>query len=346
MKRFQNFNNPVALAMRLLASKDRIAKFVLFREAIVAGLVPVDWVMTFFERIWIERMAQEHNLPLILILGGSRSGTTVLYQVLAHSLPVSYLSNLNAIFPRSTITARRLFAKFFREPEHSLENFFGSVRGLNSPNDGFFLWNRWLGYDRGSVNTSIHPTDVAEATAFLDCWGSTFRTPLLNKNNRNLFAVPFFEKATRGRVVYVIIRRDPRYVVQSLIKSRKAIQGTVAKGWGLASKDSNLHHGSLAYVDDICAQVWAVEKMLREVESCIEPKRVISIHYSDLCADPVRVVNLVSTKVFDRPAELQSVSWLSPLKSTDFRYATFEEWNRLTYQLKQLYGESDFGQNK
>ena len=75
----------------MLFSGDRVARFVLFREFFNLASKPIDWLLQPFEKRLLKQTAND-TAPKIFVVGGSRSGTTIVYQTLAHYLPVSYFS--------------------------------------------------------------------------------------------------------------------------------------------------------------------------------------------------------------------------------------------------------------
>jgi hypothetical protein len=154
---YSNFRDPVGLLRRMLASGDRAAYFTLFREALSVVMRPVDALLARSEATLLRTDPGPSDLPVLLVLGGSRSGTTLLYQTLTKCLPVSYFNNLSAAFPQSPITAGTRFNRFLPRQGADFQNYYGSVAGLDGPNDGFHIWNRWLGDDRNSVPEDIAP---------------------------------------------------------------------------------------------------------------------------------------------------------------------------------------------
>src|SRR5680860_340245 len=151
---YGNFKDPLGLVKRMVTSGNRAAHFTLLREAIGILVKPLDWAMVLWENRCLKQ-APKSEFPILLILGASRSGTTLLYQVLTRYLQVSYFSNLSASFPLSPITATKTFAHLFKKPSGEFKNYFGSVSGFNGPNDGFPIWNRWLGTDRNDIPSQL-----------------------------------------------------------------------------------------------------------------------------------------------------------------------------------------------
>lgn len=324
----------------MLASGNRAAYFTLLREGLSVLLTPVDMLLAPLERRRLKKK-ESSDLPLILILGGSRSGTTLLYQTLAQYLPVSYFNNLSASFPRAPITGGKWFNWLVSgsRRKKNFNNYYGSVSGFDGPNDGFHIWNRWLGEDRNAVPDDIPAETLADMQQFLRSWHAAFEKPLLNKNNRNSLCVPLFNRTFPG-AFFVEIRRDPVYVVQSLIQSREAVQGSKYVAWGLASTDSTENDDPLSYVDDICRQVHKVEQGLKAERSLVPPEQYIRITYEDFCSDPAKVLNTISQRVWGKPLTDKELSGLQPFSNTNRQKISDAEFERILTRVAELYGEA------
>lgn len=333
---YNNFKDPVGLALRMIRSGNRAAHFTLFREGLDLALQPLDWCLSFWEKRYVAK-APKVQLPMMLILGGSRSGTTLLYQTLAQYLPVSYFTNLGSGFPRSTLVSTKLFSRFMRKKKvKTFENYYGSIAGFGAPNDGFHLWNNWLGEDRNAVPEKISPEVKKQIRTFFEQWHATFKQPMLNKNNRNSLCVPVFYECVPN-VYFLEIRRNPVFVVQSLIRARQEIQGTKAIGWGLRSHNSDLSEDPLRYIDDICAQVYEVECILDEAKTQVPTDRYLQFKYEDFCANPAGVVQMVSKMVFGRELPQTELKDLLPFKESSTRHVSDEEYERIIHCLNRLY---------
>ncbi|MDX1907260.1 MAG: sulfotransferase [Bacteroidia bacterium] len=335
---YANFKDPIGLLRRMLKSGNSAAYFTILREGLGVAAKPVDALLAGREKRYIEQ-APAAEVPMIFILGGSRSGTTVLYQTLAQYLPVSYFNNLSAPFPRSVITAARLFNRFIRKTKGNFKNYYGSVAGFGGPNDGFHVWNRWLGEDRNAVPEHISEADTRDMQQFFYAWWQAFKKPFLNKNNRNSLCVPLFWN-TFPNSYFIEIRRNPVYVIQSLIQSREAVQGSKYVAWGLGSQDSDPDRDPLGYVDDIARQVYQVEQELEAARACVPDERYINISYQDFCQDPESVVQAVSMRVWGHPVPTDQLTGLKPLNATDKQRLGDEEFQRIQQTVAALYGHT------
>lgn len=335
---YSNFKDPFGLLKRMLASGNRAAYFTLIREGFGVALTPIDMLLAGKERRRIQQ-AKPSDMPMILILGGSRSGTTLLYQTLAQYLPVSYFNNLSVSFSRAPITGGKLFNRFLRKRKGNFNNYYGSVSGFNGPNDGFHIWNRWLGEDRNSVPENIGAEKTEEMKRFFDAWAEAFGQPFLNKNNRNSLCVKLFTE-TFPNMYFVEIRRDPVYVTQSLIQSREAVQGSKYVAWGLGSQDSDPSQNPLGYVDDICAQVHQVEQELDEGKGLVDPDKYIQVRYETFCENPQSVVQAVSKQIWGNELPESELTGLEPFKATNRQKISDEEFERIQACVASLYSNA------
>ncbi|GAB4416558.1 MAG: hypothetical protein OHK0039_26020 [Bacteroidia bacterium] len=334
---YSNFKDPVGLLKRMLASGNKAAYFTLVREGMGVVMKPVDALLRGAERRRIAR-SQPSDLPLILILGGSRSGTTLLYQTLVQYLPVSYLNNLSVSFPNAPITGGRLFNRLLRRGRKDFKNYYGSVSGFSGPNDGFHIWNRWLGEDRNAVPAEIPAEQVEDMQRFFDAWHEAFGKPFLNKNNRNSLCVDLFNRSFQ-QVVFIEIRRNPIYVIQSLIQSREVVQGSKYVAWGLASEDSDPDRDPLGYVDDIAQQVHTVEAELDVARGGVDPARYLRIWYEDFCEDPAAVVQQVYRQFWGDELPAAQFADLKPFRNTNVQRLEDAEFGRILAAVARLYGE-------
>lgn len=311
-----NFRDPMGLVWRMLRSGDTAARSALRREAGALACSPVDRMLGRLEKRLVAGGKRAQH-PLVLVVGPPRSGTTVVYQVLARHLPVSYFSNLGALFPRSPLAATKLFSRLSAASREDFRNYFGNTAGLGGPNDGFHIWNRWLGEDRYRTRQQLDAWQVYEMRRYFDAWRTTFARPLLNKNNRNADCVSLLATVF-DEVLFIRVRRDPIFVTQSLLLAREHIQGDRRVGWGLRSRDADAADDPLACIDDVCEQVGSIEAKLDADEARVGPERFITIDYEDFCESPSRHVLRVAERLGMSRTDLsRTADKIAPLGCTN-----------------------------
>jgi hypothetical protein len=284
---YTNFREPLGLLLRMMRSRDRAAWFALQMAVFRLLFLPIDIAWEGLERKRM-RDAEPSSLPILLIIGAPRSGTTLLYQTLARFLPVSYFNNFSALFARAPLTASLKLSHFNKQKKQKsadYHSYYGNTSGWNAPNDGFHVWNRWLGVDRYDVPQQLDREKQRDMQRFFNAWFASFQQPLLNKNNRNTACVPLLA-AVLPNVFFIEVRREPVFVVQSLLQAREHIQGSKALGWGLGSTTIAPNASMSEYVAEVCAQVFHIDQMLRRGKLHVAPEHFISITYEDFCRAP------------------------------------------------------------
>lgn len=290
-----NFKNPVGLLFRMLMSGRRAAYSALAHEALRLASRPLNYLLTGRERR-LRQATCGAAAPVILVVGAPRSGTTLVYQTLAHYLDTTYFSNLTSLFPDAPLAGTRMFRWLPHRQSADFQNFYGQTAGLNGPNDGFTIWNQWLGADRYVPRTDLSEDEERAMANFFTAWCSTFGKPFLNKNNRNTGCLDLLCRVI-PQSSFVVVRRNPLLVAQSLINARLQVQGDKSVGWGLHSQSSKTTADPLAYVDDVCDQVLQIEEELDEQLKSIPPNRIVEFTYEGFCEEPEATLRWIVSRI-------------------------------------------------
>ena len=234
------------------------------------------------------------RLPTVHVIGAPRSGTTLLFQVLASGLDIAYVSNLAAAFWRAPVTGMRLARKLGidRLDSSSFDSAFGRTRGAAEPHEFGYFWNHHLRYPDLSERPASHEETI-------DWTG--LRRVIVNMAERAgrpmafkpMLLIWHLERmaAVMPRTCYVWIRREPRVTALSLLRMRRGLRGS-EREWASLKPAAPL--------DDeppwrqVAAQVVLLERDIARAATAMGPERVLRVDYSDLCADPGSVVERVA----------------------------------------------------
>lgn len=333
---YGNFRDPFGLILRMVQSRDRAAWFALQIAVLNLLLVPVDLAWASLEHKLI-RNATTSSLPILLIVGVPRSGTTLLYQTLARFLPTSYFNNFSALFPRAPITASRKLSHINKKQHADFHSYYGNTYGWTAPNDGFHVWNRWLGVDRYRVPQQLDSEAQEDMQRLFHAWFTSFPLPFLNKNNRNAACVSLLARALPN-AYFIEIRRQPAFVVQSMLRAREHIQGSKAIGWGLGSTPVARRMGGADSVAEVCAQIFEADQALRRDLDSSARGRSISITYEDFCRAPSPTLqNVARASLGIKVDENRLRHALEPFETTNQVRLPREEFDSIIYHLKELY---------
>ncbi len=233
------------------------------------------------------------NKAPVFIVGPPRSGTTLVYQVLAQGLKVCYFSNFVSIFRKSPILASFLslpFRSHFLPTNY--DSSYGIVKGWNSPSQGVGIWRRWFPLKHEYVEAGeISHSTIREIRNTI-CWlQRLFNASFLNKwQGLNGLINPINEALPES--VFVRVHRNRVQVAQSILLGRKKIHGNENR-W-ISSKPKaydQIIKESKNNVEQVCKQIYYIEEDLDRDSSAIGNQRFFNISYEEVCDNPALFVN-------------------------------------------------------
>jgi Sulfotransferase family len=331
-----HIHDPFGLAIRMVRSRDSAAWFALEISLLGILLTPLDLLLQIPEKRYYKR-APTPKLPLIFVCGASRTGTTLLSQVLIKHLPVSYINNLTAIFPRSPIVANILFGWLMREKKIAYKSYYGKSAYLTGPNEAFYIWSRWMAEDQKRVRCFLIDSKKADMIKFFGAYEQAFRKPLVNKYN-NLSICANLVANLLENCYFLCMTRDPVYLAQSLLLARAEIQGDIRISYGVEDPDKLDNHDS-DYIENICEQVLYHERKVKEQQEIIGPDRFWIIPYEQFCEKPEELVQSVSEKILRQPIDIEKIrAALNPFEISQrirLEPELFEKIEQMLTQLKR-----------
>ena len=251
-------------------------------------------------------------LPIVLVCGPPRSGTTLVAQLLIQQLPVAYFSNLAGIFPRAPLSAARLSRRAGAAWRGTLGSYYGRAGTLAAPSDTLGLWDRWFGPDRDLLRSSLSLPEQDAMRRFFGAREAEDPRPLVAKNNRlNGQAALVSEVLPTAR--FICLERDPVFLAQSLLLARREIHGDDASAYGLhrAGEEPGTNP-----VDSVCAQVMFHEQLAAEQEALLGPDRFWRVSYEQFCADPAALVGRVGRELLGLQQETRPHPPLAPFTAS------------------------------
>ncbi len=315
-----NFHDPFGLAVRLLRTRDRDALFAMLSTALGALATPLDGMLAGAERRLYER-ACAPKLPVVIVTGAPRCGTTVVSQVLSAHLPVTFFNNLTMVFPRAPIVANQRFGRFLRRRPPAYRSFYGRTHGFAAQNDALHLWDRWLGRDRYAVPETLDADTADAMRRFFGAYEAAFGKPILTKNNALATSA-----TTIARVLptshFVLVHREAEYAAQSILRAREVIQGSRDAQYGVPDpRHRTVGRDAASPIEAVCAQLVYHERRMHEQERELGPKRFWILRYEDFCRAPEHVVERVGREILGVDVDAAAVRAALP---------TFSSTNRVT----------------
>jgi len=238
----------------------------------------------------LARRYGSREYPVLFIVGAPRSGTTLLYQLAVRHLRLAYVDNTAARFWMAPTVG--LLHPFRRRPgaERSsvtLGSTLGSSEGPYGPHEFSYFWQHWLGF---------HPADELspEALARVDWEGidrklaavaGVFGAPLIMKSISFVDYHVAWMAAREPRYRFVWIEREPLFVVQSILESRRLRYGDEGAWWSIRPADVERWRAATP-IEQVCHQVSHVRRALQTAFRGLPESRRLVLQYRELVADP------------------------------------------------------------
>ncbi len=233
-------------------------------------------------RLMAQHPASRH--PPCFILGAPRSGTSLFYELLVTSYRFAYFSNLAHRFWRTPAAVSRLGMRAISRHRPSFSSNYGHIEGWGAPNEGGWIWRRWLADGDWADGTVPAGLPVQEMRATLGALEGVFAAPFVNKNvmhsNRMRLLAAIFPGC-----LFIEVRRDPAATARSIIRAERARKGPARRPddwWSV--RPSNAAPGDT--VERAARQVLGVGADIARDGAALGPDRLLSVDYEAFCRHP------------------------------------------------------------
>jgi len=236
--------------------------------------------------------------PPLFLIGSPRSGTTLLMQLLSatgqFAIPTNLLSRfyyapyigakIQRLLTDKNLDYKNELGDFGKQRE--FESQLGKTSGILSPSEFFHFWRRFLpNYDPQYLSPTeedqIDSRGLASGIASIE---AVFQKPfaakaiILQFNLLKLYGI-------FNNVIFVHVRRNLLYVMQSIYQARKDFYNTLDIWWSVKPKEfTELKH--LDIYQQIAGQVYFTERALANGLAQIPDKNQLIVEYEEVCQSP------------------------------------------------------------
>jgi hypothetical protein len=239
---------------------------------------------------------------MVLIVGPPRSGTTILYQLLASLTEASYVSNAMNLFPRSIVTLRRSFALDQRRYTGSKSKY-GETAGWAGPSEGGRFWREFS------------PLAMLEDPVLKAGMAASFERGRGRCDVTVAKYLPFaFELEDWGRlfpdVTVLAVQRAIPAIALSIEKMRKAHYGTINR-WMSVAPPGVVRAASEMTREEaeigILTQVVQTAAAINGAKDSLGTDRFFEVSYEALLENPGQVVRGITDRLGIRVSD--EVDW-------------------------------------
>ena len=237
------------------------------------------------------------EFPTVFILGLPRSGTTLLYQVLAAGLDVGFVDCLAARFWEAPVYGMMLSKAASRgTPSFTFQSEYARPASLFDPHEFSYFWQKWLRKEAADPESGKQLSDPGSVD-----WEG-LRSEL--GQMQQLAGKPMIFKGLAAignlvdlaahipRTIFVYLERDIEEVAASLLLAREFYYGTQEEWWSLYPPQ----YEALKELDppqQVVGQAVYLRKQFQDELNALSGPPVISVAYKDLCLDPQQVCQTV-----------------------------------------------------
>ena len=243
------------------------------------------------------------ELPIVLVHGCARSGTTLLMQVLAETGVFAYPSNLISRFYKAPYIGALIQLMLtdkkyhFRNEFIELENLrvdydsnLGKTRGILSPNEFNYFWREFFDLDDppSRILTDLSDSKRRRLLSELASLEITFGKPLAMKGIVMNWHIAYLAEIL-DTAMFVHVKRNTLFNAQSMLEARKKFYGDISEWYSLKPCEYALLMDKDPVTQVIGQVIYTNEAIQRGLDTIPENRR-LSIDYEYLCKCPNEVV--------------------------------------------------------
>jgi hypothetical protein len=228
--------------------------------------------------------------PPCFLVGPPRSGTTLLYQLLVRRFRVAYLSNLAHRLYETPVSATRIGWPLVRNWRGEFESRYGHVAGWAAPNEGGWIWERWLPGSESLDASFAAGLPLDEMRGTVSALSQIMGGPFVNKNVEHSVRIPLLAEIFPG-CGFIQVRREPLENVRSIVRAEQDGGGFKKDQWWSVKPRVWRRFAGQDAAMRAAAQVRYVHQDVENAANELGPGRLLRIDYERVCREPRAVAD-------------------------------------------------------
>lgn len=283
--------------------------------------------------------ASTERVCKIFLMGPHRSGSTLFMQWLASSGLVAYPTNLLSRFFGAPLVGAKI-QQLLTDPQYNFRNEIldfnseinfssdnGKTKGALAPNEFWYFWRRFLPFGELDYMPADELRNNANLPGFrdeLNALANIFEKPfamkamIMNQNIPEL--AEQFDKS-----LFVWIRRDPIFNIQSALEARKRQYGDINTWYSFKIKEYP-ELASLDPLESVAGQIFAINQSVELGIGNLPENRKLVVQYEDFCQRPEHYYNEISRRLIEQDG-VDKV----PTYSGDTEFSNTNRWRLEEY---------------
>ena len=223
--------------------------------------------------------------PCIMLISPSRSGSTIIYQVLTRVIPCVYISNYHNLFPK-TASSKMHRDNLFGISGDNLKNYYGYTSSVFDVSEGNEILENILagGSDKAEIRKRF--------TAFLIRMGASSEKPLIFKNVQSYHHLALLHAAV-PELKFLRITRNTEQVAQSMLRAYHEL------GYFYSTPEELKAYNTEDPVEFTILHLLGIEKSIEKQLNQISQDNIIRCSYEDFCDAPEKLISALTTLLFE-----------------------------------------------
>lgn len=240
------------------------------------------------------------NYPTLFVFGLPRSGTTLIYQLIAQCLKIGYVNNLIARFWKAPQIGITLSNEVLGSLERTcFVSDYGKTSSPYGPHEFAYFWQHWLQIDNISdmliFHQENHKIDWDGLAQQIHCMQESFQAGIVFKTMYVANHIQAFSDSF-SMPLFIYIERDPIDVALSILEARRSYYGSSDIWWATYPPNYN-ELKDLSVSHQIAGQVHFLRKTYEKSMDRVEPDQVVRLTYSQLCESPLKVLHEITARI-------------------------------------------------
>lgn len=258
------------------------------------------------------------RMPVLFLVGNPRSGSTVFMQFLQSTGAFAVPTNVLSRFYYAPCIGAKIQQLLFN-PEYDFrgelaagpgtaahDSSLGKTRGPLAASEMLHFWRRFLPhYDPQYIDPSQYARiDTAGLAAELAALESVFGKPLALKGGMLQSSLPHLLQCAKPALL-IYLRREPFFILQSLLMARENHYGRRDLWWSLKPKEYE-HLKNLDPLHQVAGQVFfTAQAVSAGLQAVPETQRLI-LDYESFCRDPAAAHAQIAAKCRGLGCEIEA----------------------------------------
>ena len=261
-------------------------------------------------------------LPVVFVVGGPRSGTTLFMQWLAATGAFGYPSNLVARFYRTPYIGA-LIHEMILNPKYAYRSDFIDVRpfgassdfssdlgktvGLSAPNVFWYFWRRFFSFgecphlDAAARKRADSAGFVRDLAALEAAFGRPFALKGLIAN----WDIDYIDSLL-DRALFIHVRRSAPAQMASILNARKSFRGDRKLWWGFRPPEQEILTRMTSPEAEVALQIHSTRRAIVSAFETMHADRWLRVDYEDFCESPQSVYEQLRVRLAAQDANIDA----------------------------------------